>query len=138
MYDETKIIEKLKNLISDTGEFNTDIPLHQQKEIKEKVVIDVNDFHFECTKTYPLCGVPCDEIHPEQLDLDSQHCSCCVQPIGFARCTSNKEGSFITSTSNDIVKSDHTFRNADTNYVFVHYRNYKTVNDYYNSWNIEL
>ena len=122
--DETEIIEKLKNPIAENGEFFTDIPLHQQKEIKDKVISDVFHLLFGCTETCPLCDVPFDEIHLGQLDLDSQHCSRCHRPTGFARYTPNKGDTFITSTCNDFVQSDHTFQNADTNYEFVHYKDH--------------
>ena len=108
--DETEIIEKLKNPIAENGEFFTDIPLHQQKEIKNKVISDVFHLLFGCTETCPLCDVPFDETHLGQLDLDSQHCSRCHRPTGFARYTPNKGDTFITSTCNDFVQSDHTFQ----------------------------
>ena len=59
MDDEAEIIEKLKNVISETDEINTDITLHQQSEIKGKVINDVNHHLFECIKTSPLshCNV---------------------------------------------------------------------------------
>lgn len=136
MDEESEIIQKLKNLISETSEFNTDIPLHQQKEIKDKVISDVFDYLFYCAKTCPICGVPCNETHPGKLHIDTHH-SRCHRPTGFARNTRYKGDIFITSTCNDFVESDHTFRNADTNYEFVRYRDYRMVNDYYNSWYIE-
>ena len=54
MEDETEIIEKLKKLISQTDEINTDITLHQQLEIKDKVISDVNHHLVECVNTCPV------------------------------------------------------------------------------------
>ena len=106
------------------------------KKIKDKVISDEFHLLFGCTETCPLCDVPFYKTHLGQLDLDSQHCSRCHRPIGFACYTPNKGGTFIASTCNDFVKSDHPFQNADTNYEFVHYKDYKTFSDYYKSWHI--
>ena len=94
---------------------------------------DVFHYLFACTETCPLCGAPCDEIHLGQLDLDKQHFTLYHRSMSFVRHTPNKGGTFIPLTCNDFVKSNHTFRKADTNYEFVYYRDYKTVNDYYKS-----
>ena len=77
MNDEAEIIEKLKNLISETDEISTDITSHQQTEIKDKVINDVNQYLFECTKTCPLCSSPCNETHIGGAGPDSQHKSRC-------------------------------------------------------------
>ena len=137
MDDEDEIIEKLKNLISETDEINTDITLHQQSEIKDKVINDVNHHLFECIKTCPLCHGPCNETHPGGVGADSQHKSRCHRPKGFARYTVDGSEKFVTSFCNDSVKSDRRFRNGDTNGKWIYYRDYRTVNDYYKSWNIE-
>ena len=44
---------------------------------------------------------------------------------------------FVTLSCNDSIKSDGKFQNRDTNCEYIYYRDYRTVNDYYNSWNIE-
>ena len=135
--DETEIIEKLKNLISDTDDVNTDITLHQQSEIKEKVISDVNHRLFQCVQTCPLCHGPCNETHLEGVGPDSQHKSRCHRPQGFAGFRDEKTLVFVKDFCNDLVKSNDDFRNSDTNYEFVPYRDYRAVNDYYNSWEIK-
>lgn len=47
MDDETEIIEKMKKLISQTDEVNTDITLHQQLETKDQVISDVHNHLFD-------------------------------------------------------------------------------------------
>ena len=47
----------------------------------------------------------------------------------------NKE--FVTLTCNELINSKQTFSNAGTMYERVYYSNYRSVNGYYNSWNIE-
>ena len=44
---------------------------------------------------------------------------------------------FPTPFCNNSVKSERKFRNSDTNWEYVIYRDYSTVNHYYKSWNIE-
>ena len=135
--DESEVIEKLKNLISDTDDVNTDITLHQQSEIKEKVISDVNHRLFQCVQTCPLCHGPCNETHLEGVGPDSQHKSRCHRPQGFAGFRDEKTLVFVKDFCNDLVKSNDDFRNSDTNYEFVPYRDYRAVNDYYNSWEIK-
>ena len=137
MDDETEIIEKLKLLISDTDELNTDITLQEQSEIKEKIITDVNHHLFECVKTCPLCHGPCNETHSGGSGPYSEHKSRCHRPKGFSGFTMDGSGEFVTSFCNESVKSNPQFKNADTNLEMVYCRDYRTVNDYYNSWNIE-
>ena len=137
MDDESDIIEKLKKLIPDTDEVNTDITLHKQSEIKEKVISDISNHLFQCDKTCPLCHSPCNETHPEGVGPDSQHKSQCHRPEGFAGFRDDESEIFSTSFCNESVMSDRKFRGPATDYDWVYYRDYRTVNDYYKSWNIE-
>ena len=137
MDDETEIIEKLKNLISVTDEVNTDISAHQQSEIKDKVITDVNHHLFQCEKACPICHGPCNETHTGGVGPDSPHKSRCHRPLGFARYVEDGTGIFYKYFCNDLVKGDSKFRNCDTKFEWVNYRDYRSVNDYYNSWNIE-
>ena len=137
MDDESEIIEKLKILISDTDEVNTDITLPKQSEIKEKVISDVSNHLFQCVVTCPLCYSPCNETHPEGVGPDIQHKSQCHRPKGFAGFRDDESEKFSTSFCNESVMSDHQFRSPATNCDWVYYRDYRTVNDYYKSWNIE-
>ena len=137
MDDESEIIEKLKILISDTDEVNTDITLHKQSEIKEKVISDVSDHLFQCVMTCPMCHSPCNETHPEGVGPDIQHRSQCHRPKGFSGFRDSESEKFSTSFCNESVMSDRKFKGPATNYDWVYYRDYRTVNDYYKSWNIE-
>ena len=44
---------------------------------------------------------------------------------------------FTATFCNDSVKSNDTFQNSATNGTSIPYKDYRTVNDYYKSWNIE-
>ena len=137
MDDESEIIKKLKNLISDTDEVNTDITLHQQSEIKEKVISDVNHHLFQCVKTCPFCHCPYNEKHPGDVTPDNQHKSRCHRPQGIAGYKDVNTNKFTKGFCNDLVTSTGIFKNIDTNFEFVLYRCYRTVHYYYNSWEIK-
>ena len=137
MDDETEIVQKLKSLISETDEINTCITLLQQLEIKDKVISDVNHHLFECVKTCPLCHGPCNETHPGGVGPDSPHKSRCHRPKGFGGFRVVETDKFSTTFCNEDVKTNRQFKNYDTNFEYVYYKYYRTVNDYYNSWNIE-
>ena len=137
MDDESEIIEKLKSLISETDEINTGITLLQQLEIKDKVISDVNHHLFECVKTCPLCHGPCNQTHPGGVGPDSPHKSRCHRPKGFGGFQVVETDKFAITFCNEDVKTDRQFKNYDTNFEYVYYKDYRTVNDYYKSWNIE-
>ena len=138
MDDEVEIIEKLKYLISETDEINTDLSSYQMSEIKDKVINDINHHLFQCMKTCPLCHGPCNETHYGGVGPDSPHISHCHRPKGFAGYVAlDGTDKFVTSFCNDSVKSNGTFRNVDTDWEDVPYKEYRTVNDYYKSWDIK-
>ena len=68
-----RLLKKMKKLISQTDAINTDITLHQQLEIKDKVISDVNHHLFEYVNTCPFGRGPCNEIHPGEAGPDSEH-----------------------------------------------------------------
>ena len=137
MEEENDIVKKLKNLIVETDEVFTDITLAEQDEVKKKVISDVNNHLFKCTKLCPLCYAPCNETHSEGVGQDSIHSSRCHRPQGFATYVEMVNKEFVTLTCNDLINTEQTFSNADTKYESVDYSNYRSVNSYYNSWNIE-
>ena len=137
MTDENGIVKKLKNLITNFDEVSTNITLAEQDEVKEKVISDVNNHLFKCTKLCPLCCAPCNETHSEGLGQDSTHSSHCHRPQGFATYVGLENREFVTLICNDLIMTDQTFSNKDTKYGWINYSNYKSVNSNYKSWNIE-
>ena len=137
MHDETVIIEKLKSLISETYKINTDITLHQQLKIKDQVIEDVSNHLFQCYETCPLCHGPCNETHSGGVDAETLHTSQCHRPKGFAGYVLAGPETFSITFCNDDVQTDRRFRNAATNMEYFYYKNYRTVNDYYKSWDIK-
>ena len=137
MAEEDDIVKKLINLITETDEVSTDITLTEQDEVKKKVISDVNNHLFKCTKVCPLCYAPCNETHSEGVGPDSIHSSRCHRPQGFATYVEKVNKEFATLTCNDLINTKQTFSNPDTKYESVDYSNYRSVNSYYNSWNIE-
>ena len=136
MADENEIINKLKALIIETDQEHIDITLLHQAEIKADVISDVNNHLFHCLKTCPLCRSPCNETHPGGVGPDSNHSSRCHRPQGFAGYLDVEIGEFTITCCNDNFKCSAQFRNAETGYEWVNYRDYRKVNSYYESWNI--
>ena len=137
MIDENDIVKKLTNLIVETDVVSLDITVAQQDEIKKKVINDVNKHLFVCTKLCPLCRSPCEETHSKENNLERIHSSRHHRPQGIATYIGKKNKEFVTSFCNDLIKSNRSFSNADTKYKSVAYSNYKSVNSYYQSWNVE-
>ena len=81
MQDETDIIEKLKISVSEINGTSTDLTLQQAADIKEKIINDVYNHLFECTKMCPFCNALCDETHLGEAETDSKHRSHCHRPI---------------------------------------------------------
>ena len=79
----------------------------------------------------------CNETHSGGVGQDSQHKSRCHRPKGFAGYTVMGTNKFTATFCNDSVKSNDTFQNSATNGTSIPYKDYRTVNDYYKSWNIE-
>ena len=67
---------------------------------------------------------------------DSNHSSRCHRPQGFAGYLDVESGEFTITCCNDNFKCSAQFRNAETGYEWVNYRDYRKVNSYYESWNI--
>ena len=137
MEDESDIIKKVKALITETDQAHINITLNHQEEIKTDVISDVNCHLFECLKTCPLCHSPCNETHPGGVGLDSNHSSRCHRPKGFAGYLRDDSDEFSISFCNDSIKYGGEFSNSETYYQWVEYKHYRTVNSYYDSWNIE-
>ena len=129
--------KKTRFKISQTDEINTDITLHQQLDVKEQVINDVNRHLFECVKTCPLCCAPCNELHPRRVEPDHPNESRCHRPKGFAGFVVDGNNTFTTTFCKDDIKTDCCFRNADINMEYCYYKEYRKVNHYYNSWDID-
>ena len=134
--DENEIIEQLKELMKETDQKHLELTLYQQAEIKENLISDVRNHLFQCLETCPLCRSPCNETHTGEVGSNSNHSSRCHRPTGFADYIYHNSDEFSISFCNDSIKYGGKFRNVDTNFKWVNYKDYRTVNSYYDSWNI--
>ena len=134
--DENEIIEQLKELMKETDQKHLELTLYQQAEIKENLISDVRNHLFQCLETCPLCRSPCNETHTGEVGSNSNHSSRCHRPKGFADYIYHNSDEFSISFCNDSIKYGGKFRNVDTNFEWVNYKDYRTVNSYYDSWNI--
>ena len=136
MEDENEIIKQLKELVTESDRKHFDLFLHEQEKIKEDVVRGVNYHLFKCHEICPLCSSPCNETHPGGVGSDSNHSSRCHRPQGFAGCLVEGSNEFAVSCCNDSFKYGEKFRNVDTFFQWVNFKDYRKVNSYYDSWNI--
>lgn len=137
MEDESDIIKQLKPLITETDQAHIDISLNHQEEIIAGVIDDVNCHLFEYLKTCPLCRSLCNETHPGGVGPDSNHSSRCHRPKGFAGYLRHESDEFSIYFCNDSIKCGGQFGNSEAHSQWVEYKDYRTVNSYYDSWNIE-
>ena len=137
MEDENEIIKQLKELITETDRKHFHLFLHEQEKIKEDVIRGVNYHLFKCLQICPLCSSPCNETHPGGEGSDSNHCSRCHRPQGFSGTTEEGSNKFVVSCCNDSFKYGGKFKNFDTFFQWVDYKDYRKVNSYYDSWKIE-
>ena len=128
--DENDIIKKLTNLIMETDEVSTDVTVDKQDKIKKKVINDVNYHLFHSTKLCPLCYLSCDQTFSEEEGLERIHCSRHHRPQGTTVYVRRQNKEFVTPFCNDLIKSNHTFSNADTKDNLVAYSKYRSVNSY--------
>ena len=137
MQDETDIIEKLKISVSEIDGTSTDLTLQQVADIKEKIINDVFDHLFECSKMCPFCNALCDETHLGEAETDSKHRSHCHRPICLVQRIEDETGKAVTMSCNDAVQSEHSFKKPDKGSEWVCFRDYRKVNSYYESWDID-
>ncbi|XP_036399925.1 interferon-induced very large GTPase 1-like isoform X2 [Megalops cyprinoides] len=86
-----------------------------------------------CKKQCPFCGVPCERAGLNHSDHFSEY-HIPDGLCGYTQNTSKKLSTYICTIS---VSSGECFLNEDTDYRYVPYRNYKSVNEFYRSWQIQ-
>ncbi|XP_035274034.1 interferon-induced very large GTPase 1-like [Anguilla anguilla] len=87
-----------------------------------------------CKKQCPFCGVPCERAGLNHSDHFSEY----HIPDGFSGYKDITSGKLSADICTVSVSSGETFRNEDTDYKYVAYKNYKSVNSFYKSWQIQL
>ncbi|KAG9352724.1 hypothetical protein JZ751_021138, partial [Albula glossodonta] len=85
-----------------------------------------------CRKQCPFCHVPCERAGLNHSDHFSEY----HIPDGLSGYI-NILQVLSTEICTISVTSAEKFKNEDTDYKYVSYKNYKSVNDYYKSWQIQ-
>ena len=83
-----------------------------------------------------MCRNPCNETHPGEVESNSNHSSRSHWPQGFAGTLVEGGKEFAISFCNDSFEYGKKFKNVDTGFKWANYKDYRTVNSYYDSWNI--
>lgn len=99
-------------------------------------MIDVRDHFFQCQEKCPLYRAPCSAIHSPNGANTIHDCDC-HRPQGFAGYTWEKTNVFITQSCKELVEGNQSFKDSYTNFKWVSYKNYRSVNDRYASWDIK-
>ena len=133
--DEKEIIARLINLIPKYKSENIKASEMDRKTIINTLITDVNNHLFACKTQCPFCLAPCNETHEENA-THREHCCNCHRPQGFGIYKDIETNIFVTESCNELVNTNVSFQNCDTDWKFHKYRDYKSVNSDYNSWEI--
>ncbi|XP_043927129.1 interferon-induced very large GTPase 1-like [Protopterus annectens] len=78
------------------------------------------------------CGAPCECSEPGHMTHSANY----HRPSGVNGCTLEKSNKLSAEICTSLVASGKRFKNKDTKWKWVRIKGYKSVNDYYKSWNI--
>ena len=102
--------------------------------LRSRVVDKIITSVIGCVESCPFCGEICISGRDNH---DSVHETLCHRPRGVTGRYWETNNKLVTETCEQGVGSeDIRFRNADTNYEWKYYKDYREVNDYYASWKI--
>ena len=136
MLDEKEIITVVKKLISESKAIITKASETDKANIISTLITDMKDKLFECQTQCPFCRAPCNETHPPSDQNRNNFCNC-HRPQGFSGYHWENTNVFVTSSCNELVETNSKFRNCFTNNEWVDYKNYKSVNSSFASWDIK-
>ncbi|XP_078056870.1 up-regulator of cell proliferation [Mustelus asterias] len=85
-----------------------------------------------CGKMCPFCGVPCERGGSGH----KEHFAATHRPKGLHQYRDESSGKLVATVCTSSVASDGSFCCAATQYQYHPYNDYRSVNDYYASWDI--
>ncbi|GCB69729.1 hypothetical protein scyTo_0008443 [Scyliorhinus torazame] len=100
------------------------LPVQPDEEIFRQVL--------GCGKMCPFCGVPCERGGSGH----KEHFAEIHRPQGLHCCLRHSSHKLVEEVCTSSVASDDSFLCAATQYEFHPYKDYRSVNDYYASWDI--
>ncbi|XP_072349449.1 interferon-induced very large GTPase 1-like [Scyliorhinus torazame] len=123
----------------DDVEQNLILGFNENYDIKEslpRLPVQPDDEIFRqvlgCGKMCPFCGVPCERGGSGH----KEHFAATHRPQGLHRYRNISSHKLVEEVCTSSVASDGSFRCAATQYEFHPYKDYRSVNDYYASWDI--
>eukprot|EP00062_Callorhinchus_milii_P025266 gi/632986064/ref/XP_007910029.1/ PREDICTED: interferon-induced very large GTPase 1-like isoform X2 [Callorhinchus milii] len=100
------------------------LPLKPDEEIFKQVL--------GCGKQCPFCGVPCERGGSDH----KEHFATIHRPQGLNRSRWENNERLVESVCTSLVASDVAFKNLATEMMYHPYKDYRSVNAYYASWDI--
>ncbi|XP_072447559.1 interferon-induced very large GTPase 1 [Chiloscyllium punctatum] len=100
------------------------LPMQPDEEIFRQVL--------GCGKMCPFCGVPCER----EGSGHKEHFATTHRPEGLNSYRYIDNNKLVATVCTSAVASDSSFRCAETEYTFHPYKDYRSVNDYFASWDI--
>uniref|UniRef100_UPI00398E8580 up-regulator of cell proliferation-like n=1 Tax=Pristiophorus japonicus TaxID=55135 RepID=UPI00398E8580 len=112
------------NNVCDIEEILTRLPMQPDEEIFCQVL--------GCGKMCPLCGAPCERGGSGH----KEHFAATHRPKGLYRFRYHSSQKLVATVCTSSVASDALFRCAATQYEYHPYKDYRSVNGYFASWDI--
>ncbi|XP_028415062.1 interferon-induced very large GTPase 1-like [Dendronephthya gigantea] len=137
-------MENLENIDLFRNEVNEKVSSHF--ESLNKLVVDLEMFRqwnpspvdclsntmFSCICSCPFCETLCDHAIPNH----DVHSALSHRPLGIIGYKEEKTRKLATDDCTERIGGGKRFQNPDTDWEWHLYKEYRSVNDYYKSWNI--
>ncbi|XP_043916263.1 interferon-induced very large GTPase 1-like [Protopterus annectens] len=128
-YLETDIDKIQKDIEAEIDQWEVDTKIKSLLSSPTEVLYDTLA---GCRKYCFWCGAPCECTEPGHVTHSTNY----HRPQGVNRYRWEKSTKLVNEICTTLVASNCRFRNKDTNRQWVPYKDYKSVNDYYKSWDI--
>ncbi|CAL4127175.1 unnamed protein product, partial [Meganyctiphanes norvegica] len=129
---EKKLIENLEKVKKNLASIFRTGNLEALNSLDEKPHISIAKNILGCTKRCPLCYVICIKAS----DHPGEHSAPYHYPLGVAGVHDEKTKELVLETCNVLSVGELNFRNYDTHHKWHKYKDYRSVVEYYKSWNI--
>ncbi|CAL4193736.1 unnamed protein product, partial [Meganyctiphanes norvegica] len=129
---EKKVIKNLEEVQKSHERIFRTGNLESLNSLVEKPHISLAKNILGCTKRCPLCYVTCIKTS----DHPGEHSAPYHYPLGVAGYHDEKTKELMMETCNVLCAGELSFRNYDTYHKWYKYKDYRSVDEYYKSWNI--
>ncbi|XP_043942521.1 interferon-induced very large GTPase 1-like [Protopterus annectens] len=128
-YLETDINKIQKDIETEIDQWEVDTKIKSLPSSPTEVLYDTLA---GCRKYCFWCGAPCECTEPGHVTHSTNY----HRPQGVNGYRWENTTNLVNEICTTLVASNSRFRNKDTNWQYVPCKDYKSVNDYYKSWDI--